>query len=177
MLDHKVVLFLVFWENFILFSTVCTNLHSQECAGVPFFPHSHPRLLFVLFFNDTCSDRCKVISHFCFDSVSSVQLSNSVMSISLQPHELQNRPPCISPTPRVYPKPCPSSWWCHPTVSSSVVPFSSCPQSFPASGSFQMSQLFAESSPAPQFKSINSLVLSFLHGTTLTSIHESWKKP
>ena len=66
------------------------------------------------------------------------------MSDSLQPHELQHtRPPCPSPTPRVYPNSCPLSWWCHPTISSSVVPFSSCPQSFPASESFQMSQLFA----------------------------------
>ena len=53
------------------------------------------------------------------------------------------RPPCLSPTSRVHPNPCPSSWWCHPTISSSVVTFSSCPQSFPASGSFQMSKLFA----------------------------------
>ena len=65
------------------------------------------------------------------------------MSDSLRPHELQHaRPPCPSPTPRVYPNSCPLSWWYHPTISSSVVPFSSCPQSFPASGSFQMSQLF-----------------------------------
>jgi len=63
---------------------------------------------------------------------------------SLWPHEPQHaRPPCPSPTPGVYPNPCPSSQWCHPIISSSVVPFSSCPQSFPASGSFQMSQLFA----------------------------------
>ena len=62
------------------------------------------------------------------------------MSDSLQPHELQHaRPPCPSPTPWVYLNSCPLSWWCHPTISSSVVPFSSCPQSFPASGSFQMS--------------------------------------
>ena len=75
---------------------------------------------------------------------SSVQFSRSVVSDSLWPHELQHaRPPCPSLTPRVYPNSCPLSWWCHPTVSSSVVPFSSCPQSFPASGSFQMSQLFA----------------------------------
>ena len=74
----------------------------------------------------------------------SVQFSRSVVSNSLWPHELQHtRPPCPSPTPGVYPNPCPSSWWCHPTISSSVIPFSSCPQSFPASGSFQMSQLFA----------------------------------
>ena len=73
----------------------------------------------------------------------SVQLSCSVMSDSLRPHGLQHaRPPCPSPTPRAYSNSCPLSWWCHPTISSSVVPFSSCPQSFPASGSFQMSQLF-----------------------------------
>ena len=72
------------------------------------------------------------------------QFSCSVMSNSLQPHELQHaRPPCPSPTPRVHPNPCPLSRWYHPTISSSVVPFSSCPQSFPASGSFPMSQLFA----------------------------------
>ena len=75
---------------------------------------------------------------------SSVQFSRSVVSESLRPHELQHtRPPCPSPTPRVHPNSCPSSQWCHPAISSSVVPFSSCPQSLPASGSFPMSQLFA----------------------------------
>ena len=65
------------------------------------------------------------------------------MSDSLRPHESKHtRPPCPSPTPGVYPDSCPLSGWCHPTISSSVVPFSSCPQSFPASGSFPMSQLF-----------------------------------
>jgi len=74
---------------------------------------------------------------------SSVQFSRSVMSDSLQPHELQyTRPPCPSPTPRVHPNSCPSSQWCHPAISSSVVPFSFCPQSLPASESFPMSQLF-----------------------------------
>ena len=73
----------------------------------------------------------------------SVQFSHSVMSDSLQPHGLQHaRPPCPSPTPGVYSNSCPLSRWCHPAISSSVVPFSSCPQSFPASGSFQMSQFF-----------------------------------
>ena len=73
----------------------------------------------------------------------SVQFSRSVISNSLRPHESQHaRPPCPSPTPGVDSNSCPSSQWCHPTISSSVVPFSSCPQSFPASGSFQMSQLF-----------------------------------
>ena len=76
--------------------------------------------------------------------LSSIQFSRWVVSDSLRPHELQHsRPPCPSPTSGVHPNPCPSSRWCHPTISSSVVPFSSCPQSFPASGSFQMSQLFA----------------------------------
>ena len=74
----------------------------------------------------------------------SFQFSLSVVSDSLRPHELQHaRPPCPSPTSGVHPNPCPSSKWCHPAISSSVAPFSSCPQSFPASGSFQMSQLFA----------------------------------
>ena len=117
---------------------------------------------------------------------------------------------------QAYPNSCPSSWWCHLTISSSVVPFSSCPESLPALGSFQMSQLFAsggqstgvsasasvlpvntqdwsplewtgwlslqraprdsqESSPKPQFKSINSSVLSFLYSPTLTSIRDLWK--
>ena len=74
---------------------------------------------------------------------SSVQFSRSVMSNSLRPHELQHaRPPCPSPAPRVHSNPRPSSQWCHPTISSSIIPFSSYPQSYPASGSFQMSQLF-----------------------------------
>ena len=79
--------------------------------------------------------------------MTSVQFSHSVVSDSLQPHESQHaRPPCPSPTPRVYSNSCPLSRWCHPAISSSVVPFSSCPQSLPASGSFPMSQLFAVTS-------------------------------
>ena len=74
---------------------------------------------------------------------SSVQFSRSVVSDSLWPHEPQHtRPPCPSPTPGVYPNSCLLSWWCHPTISSSVVPFSSCLQSFPTSGSFPVNQLF-----------------------------------
>ena len=76
--------------------------------------------------------------------ICSIQFSRSVMSDSLWPHEPQHaKPHCPSPTPRVLPNPCPLSWWCHPTISSSVLPFSSCPQSLPASESFPMSQLFA----------------------------------
>ena len=75
---------------------------------------------------------------------SSVQFSSSVMSDSLRPHGLQQaRPPCLSPTHGVHPNSCPLSWWCPPTISSSVVPFSSCLRSFPASGSYPMSQFFA----------------------------------
>ena len=139
------------------------------------------------------------------------------MSDSLRPHEPQHaRPPCPSPTPGVYSDSCPLSQWCHPTISSSVVPFSSCLQSFPASGSFQTSQFFTSggqiigvstsasvlpvntqdwsplgwtgwislhfkrysrvfSTVQPQFKGINSSVLSFLYSPTLTSIHDYWK--
>ena len=76
-------------------------------------------------------------------SFSSVQFSLSVVSDSLWPHEPQYaRLSCISPNPGVHTNPCPSSWWCHPTISFSLIPFSSCPQYFPASGSFPMSQLF-----------------------------------
>ena len=145
----------------------------------------------------------------------SVLFSHSVVSDSLRPHESEYaRPPCPSPTPGVHWNSRPSSWWCHPAISSSVVTFSSCPQSLPASESFPMSQLFAwhglstgvsasvsflpkniqdwsplewsgwiscsprdsqESSPTPQFKSINSSALSYLHSPTLTSIHDHWK--
>ena len=73
-----------------------------------------------------------------------VQFSRSVGSDSLRPHESQyTRPPCPSPTPGVYSNSCPLRQWCHPTISSFIVPFSSCPQSFPASRSFQMNQLFS----------------------------------
>ena len=144
-----------------------------------------------------------------------IQFSHSAVSDSLRPHELQHaRLSCPSPTPRVYPNSCPLSQWCHPTISSSVVPFSSCLPSFPASGSLQMSQFFTsgshsigvsastsvlpmntqdwsplgwtgwislqsrdsqESSPTPQFKSINSSSLSFLYSPALTSVHDHWK--
>ena len=139
------------------------------------------------------------------------QFSHSFMSDSLRPHGLQHARPSY-PLP-VYSNSCPLSPWCHPTISSSVVPFS-CPQSFPTSGSFQMSQFIASGGQnigvsasasvlpmniqdwfplgwtgwislqskglsrvfsKPQFKSINSSVLSFLYSPTLTSIHDHWK--
>ena len=90
---------------------------------------------------------------------SSVQLSRSVVSDSLQPHELQHtRPHCPSPTPGVYPNSCLLSWWCHLTISSSVVPFSSCLQSFPTSGSFQMSWLFASGGQNTRVSALTSVL-------------------
>ena len=137
---------------------------------------------------------------------------SSIASDSLRPHESQHaRPPCPSPTPGVYSNSCPLTWWYLTTISSSVVPFSSCLQSFTASASLPMSQFFTsgcqsivasaspsvlpkifrtyflydwlvgypcsprdsqESSPAPQFKSINSSALCLLYCSTLTSIHD-----
>ena len=147
--------------------------------------------------------------------IGSVRFSLSVMSNSLRPHESQHaRPPCPSPTPGVYPDSRLSSQWCHPAISSSVILFSSCPQSLPTSESFpivnsshEVAKVLEfqlshhsfqrnpradilqngligspfgprdsqESSPTPQFKSINSSVLSFLHSPTLTSIHDHRK--
>ena len=139
-----------------------------------------------------------------------ILFSHSVMSSSLRPHGLRHsRLPCASPPPRACSNSCPLSHQCYPTISSSVLFFSSHLQSFPASGSFLTSQLFTsagqsirasasvlpmniplgcglvgspgsprdsqESSPTPEFKSIDSLVLSLLYGPTLTSIHDYWK--
>ena len=87
---------------------------------------------------------CLVLGRKAMTSLSSDQFSSLVMFDSLRPHGLQHaRPPCPSPTPRVYPNSCQLSWWCHPTISSSVVPFFSCHRSFPESGSFLMSGFFA----------------------------------
>ena len=96
-----------------------------------------------MFRNLNVGDSISVTWENCSKEASSVQVSHSVVFDSLWPHKPQHtRPPCSWPTPRVQPNPLPLSWWCHPTISSSVVPFSSCLQSFPASGSFPMSQLF-----------------------------------
>ena len=91
---------------------------------------------------------------------SSVQFSRSITSDSLRPHESQHtRSPCPSPTPRVHSDSHPLSQWCHPAISSSVVPFSSCPQSLPASESFPMSSLFAWGG---QSTGVSALAASFL---------------
>ena len=102
----------------------------------------YPSLSMIVFLALKCAPSETNIATLSFDYCS-VLFNHSSGSNSLQPHGLQHtRPPCPSPTPRAYSNSCPLSWWCHPTISSSVIPFSSCPQSFPASGSFQMSQLF-----------------------------------
>ena len=140
--------------------------------------------------------------------------SHSVMSDSVMSWLQHARVSCPSLSPGVHPNPCPLSRWCHPTISSSVIPFSSCLQPFPASGSFQINQFFTsggqsigvsasasvlpiniqewfpsgltglfpccprdsqESSPAPHFESISSLMLSIFYGPTLTSICDYWK--
>ena len=86
---------------------------------------------------------CTFETWHCKSIISSVQFSRSVVSSSLRPHELQHaKPPCRPPTPGVHSNSCPSSQWCHPAISSSIIPFSSCPQCLPASDSFPMSQLF-----------------------------------
>ena len=87
------------------------------------------------------------------------QFSHSVVSGSLRPHELQHsRPPCPSPTPGVHADSCPLNWWCHPAISCSVVPFSSCPQSLPAWRSFPMSQLFAWSGQSIRVSALASVL-------------------
>ena len=98
---------------------------------------------------------CYSMKIFCF---SSVQFSCSVVSDSSRPHESQHaRPPYPSPTPGVHPNPCPSSRWCHPAISSSVVPFFSCPQSFPASGSSPLSQFFTSGHQSTGVSALSSV--------------------
>ena len=93
------------------------------------------------------------------EGVSVSQFSCSVMSDSLWPHGLQHaRPPCPSPISRNYSESCPSSQWCHPAISSSVIPFSSCPQSLPASESFPMSQLFAWGGQSTEVSALASVL-------------------
>ena len=99
-------------------------------------------------------------SNVLFLSFYSVHFSHSVVSDSLRPHELQHaRPPCPSPTPGVHSNSCPSSRWCHPAISSSAVPFSSCPQSLPESESFPMSQLFTWGGQSIRVSALVSVVL------------------
>ena len=122
---------------FHFFSSICHEVIRLDALILVFWMLSFkPAFSFICF---------TFIKRLFSSSLSSVQFRHSVVSDSLWPHELQQhaRLPCPSPAPGVHPNPCPLSQWCHPTISSSVIPFFSCPQSFPASGSFPMSQLFA----------------------------------
>ena len=95
----------------------------------------------------------------------SVQFSRSVVSDSLWPHESQHtRPPCPSPTPGVHSDSCPSSQWCHPAISSLVIPFSSCPQSLPASESFPMIQHFTGGGQSTRVSALASFLLKKSQG-------------
>ena len=138
------------------------------------------------FTGSECGSNCSITDK--LNAFSSVQISRSVVSNSLQPHELQHaRPPCPSPTPGVHSDSHPSSQWCHPAISSSVVPFFSCPQSLPASESFQVSQLFAwggksfsiiPSKEIPGLISFRMIWLDLLavQGTLKSLLqHRSWK--
>ena len=118
-------------KGWILFPWKLKHLHSPGDSTNKW--KSQAKVTYLLHFGS-------YFSNLIFFRFSSVQFSHSVMSDSLQPHELLHaRPPCPSPTPRVHSTSCPSSRWCHPAISFSVVPFSSYPQSFPVPGSFQMS--------------------------------------
>ena len=127
------------WELSKLFTQFCCKLKPSLNAGA--LRRGAKDLI-----RHFCKDKQIPNKHMkrCSTSLSSVQFSHSVVSDSLRPHESQHAsPPCPSPTPRVYLNSCPSSPWCHPAISSSVVPFSSWPQPLQASESFPMNQLFA----------------------------------
>ena len=112
--------------------------------------------------NNTCTYSSHARGYLC---INLAQFSLSVMSNSLQPHGLQHaRSPCPSLTPRIYPNSCPSSWWCHPTISSSIVPFFSCLQSFPASGPFPMSQLFTSGGQSTEVSASASVLPMNIQG-------------
>ena len=122
-------------------------MHKTLFSGSTFYWSFLSLFIFITLFSHSETDTSKSgLLYFLFPSVhfSSVQFIRSVMTDSLQPHKSQHaRPRCPSPTPGVHSDSRPSSQWCHPAILSSVVPFSSCPQSLPASESFPMSQLFA----------------------------------
>ena len=118
-----------------------TSFHSAHIAFMGSLSSAYQELIVFRFLSSHLHLHCDTASVW---SASSVQFSRPVVSNSLQPPVLQHaRLPCPSPAPRTCLNSCPSSWWCHPTISFSVVPFSSCLQSFPASGSFPVSQFFA----------------------------------
>ena len=122
-------------------------------------------LLFVPFKSKNWKAKLIFLNKFSVADKISLQFSCSIMSNSLGPHGLQHaRLPCSSPTPRAYSNSCPLSQWCHPTISSSVIPFSSCLQSFPASGSFPVSQFFASGGQSIGVSALASVLLMNIQG-------------
>ena len=125
---------------------MCESLNSNSSLDRPSFSnckHSKPseQYTYIWTYSVCACTHMHLLTY--ISAHTSVQFSHSVVSDSLQPHGPQHaRPPCPSPTPRVYRNSSPMSWWCHPMIPSSVVPFSYCIQSFPASGAFQMSHIF-----------------------------------
>ena len=133
--------------------------HMRTLNCYLYFLTRHHTFLYSLYWNDTF----KISSGFLLVKMiilCSVQFSHSVVSNCLRPHGLQHtRPPCPSPPPRVYSHSCSSCRWCHPTISSSVVPFSSCSQSFPASGFFPISQFFTSGDRSIGVSALASVLL------------------
>ena len=209
---YQVVHYLMIGFFYTVFVLLLINFFFIDLTGFIYF-----QIETLLSFSKNQDIVVSIKHNVCFPTVFSwkgcFQFSRSVVSDSLQSHGLQQvRPPRPLPTLGVYSNSYPLSRWCHPTISSSVIPFASRLQSFPASGSFQMSQFFIsggqstspsaavlpmniqdwfplgwtgwtlccprdsqESSPPPQFKSINSAVLSFFYSPTLTPICDYWK--
>ena len=149
---------LIFWErslvfSILLFSSICLHwlprktFFISSCYSLELCIQMLISFLFSFAFGFSLDPNTKIwpvlLWRYCWGKAS-VQFSHSVVSDSLLLHELQHaKPSCPSPTPGVHSNSCPLSWWCHPAILNSVVPFSSCPQSLSASGSFPMSQLFS----------------------------------
>ena len=129
-------------------------------------------------FRSNLESPCLIVNSNLEILISSVQFSHSIVSDSLQPHGLQNaKLPCPSTAPRACLNSCPSSWWCHPTISSSVAPFSFCPQSFPASGSFPMNQFFTSGAKVLSFSispsNEHSRLISFRMANLISAVQRT----
>ena len=144
------------YPDWKLLASTWTFLEPGELTTLP----SNPFLLDSYLLTILSSSQRKPVSTLPIaEDNNSVQFSHSVMSDSLQPHELQHtRPPCPLPTPRVHSDSHPSSRWCHPAISSLVIPFSSCPQSLPASEYFPVSQLFTSSGQSTGVSALASVL-------------------
>ena len=141
-----------------------SNPKERQCQRILKLPHNCTHL------NASKTKVTQLCLTLCnpMDCISSIQFSHSVVSNSLWPHESQHaRPPCPSASSRVHSNSCPLSWWCHPAISSSVVPFSSCSQSLPASESFPMSQLFTRGGQSTGVSALASFLPKNTQGWSL----------